>query len=542
MPYINQDDEELKKQQEQAVAGAPQSISGQSSVLSTEKPSKIGGPKDSGSFTNLNQYLEANKENAGQLGAKIASDITSQGESARTNIQGASEEFNQLANQGTLKGLDTAKEESENIIKQARTGAKNAQIDPNQLSRFGEIANAQYKGPQDLTGASKYNPAAQSYQKAQESAKSAGSEEGRFNLLKSAYARPTYSQGQQNLDNLLLTGNQQAKSDIQTAASSLSDLQGLWTGAQNTAAQTAKERQAAIDAVREGSRSSALGARTSRNTEVQSDLANQQANWANEYNQYRDLLGGYKGGDLELSRAQADRLALKDSGQGIYNTLQGVSPEQFLDLKAFDANKVISQDQFAQLRALDQLAGQFGNPAMSQFTDESQAGTLDAQKAFDASRFGAAANQAETGFQDYAAGKNIYGQGQNSQSYQTGLGGMNKKWVGAGTTMNANLKQFLDQGAYNVDNRGYAREGGGISYADMQAPENDSSGFGGAIVGGINTIGNALFNDPFGGGGAEAEAGRAAKATSAELAKQDYFRQLNEVLNQQGYQNRVKVK
>lgn len=539
MPYINQDDEELKKQQEQAAG--PQSISGQSAVVSTDAPSKVGGAKDSGSFTNLNQYLEANKENAGQMGTKIASDITGQGQATRTGIQDTSTEFNQLADRGTLKGLDQAPGEAQNIIKQARTGAKSGQVDQNQISRFGEIANAQYKGPKDLTGATKYAGTAQQYEKAQQAAKNASSDEGRFSLLKNAYARPTYSQGQQNLDNLLLTGNQGAKENIQAAATGLNDLSGMWTGAQSNAAQLATQRQAATSAAREGSRASALESRTGRNTEVQSDLASQQAKWADEYNQYNDLLSAYKGGDLNLTRAQADRLALGGSGQGIYNTLKGVSPSQYLDLQAFDANKVVSQDQFAQLKALDQLTSQFGNPGMSQFTDESQAGTLDAKKAFDASRFGKAATDAETGFQDYAAGKNIYGQGQNSQSYQTGLGGMNKKWVGAGTTMDANLKNFLDRGEYNVDNRGYAREGGGISYSDMQAPSNDSSGFGGAITGAINTVGNALFNDPFGGGGAEAEAGRAAKATSAELAKQDYFRQLDEVLNQQGYKNRVKV-
>lgn len=494
MPYINQDDEELKKQQEQAVAGAPQSISGQSSVLSTEKPSKIGGPKDSGSFTNLNQYLEANKENAGQLGAKIASDITSQGESARTNIQGASEEFNQLANQGTLKGLDTAKEESENIIKQARTGAKNAQIDPNQLSRFGEIANAQYKGPQDLTGASKYNPAAQSYQKAQESAKSTGSEEGRFNLLKSAYARPTYSQGQQNLDNLLLTGNQQAKSDIQTAASSLSDLQGLWTGAQNTAAQTAKERQAAIDAVREGSRSSALGARAGRTSEVQSDLSAQQAAWANEYNQYKDLLGAYKGGDLNLTQEQANRLALGGSGRGLFNILNGTQPESYLNLQAFDPNKVVSQDQFAQLRALDQLATQFGNPATSQFTDEAQAGTLNAQKAFDASGFGRAATNANEAFWQYA--KEARGEGYGTK-----------------------------RESRNVI--------GGAAYVDMLASQALAD-----YLGGKGNVATQLL----GSSQLDTAEGRRSYDAAVASAKDAMYARLQAMLNEQGYQNRVRIK
>lgn len=417
MPYINQDDEELKKQQE---SESLQNISGQSAILSTDAPSKKGGAMDSGSFTNLNQYLEANKENAGQMGTKIASDITGQGQATRTGIQGTSAEFNQLADQGTLKGLDKAPGEAQNIIQQARTSAKAGQVDQNQISRFGEIANAQYKGPQDLTGTTKYANTAQQYEKAQQAAKNASSDEGRFSLLKDAYARPTYSQGQQNLDNLLLTGNQGAKANIQAAAAGLNDLSGLWSGAQSNAAQLAAQRQAATNAAREGSRANALEARTGRNTEVQSDLANQQANWANEYNQYKDLLGAYKGGDLNLTRQQADRLALNDSGQGIYNLLNGTQPESYLDLKAFDANKVVSQDQFAQLRALDQLSSQFGNPALSQFTDESQAGTLNAQNAFDASGFGRAATNANEAFAQYARENRGEGYGTKTESRNEG--------------------------------------------------------------------------------------------------------------------------
>lgn len=417
MPYINQDDEELKKQQE---SESLQNISGQSAILSTDAPSKKGGAMDSGSFTNLNQYLEANKENAGQMGTKIASDITGQGQATRTGIQDTSAEFNQLADQGTLKGLDKAPGEAQNIIQQARTSAKAGQVDQNQISRFGEIANAQYKGPQDLTGTTKYANTAQQYEKAQQAAKNASSDEGRFSLLKDAYARPTYSQGQQNLDNLLLTGNQGAKANIQAAAAGLSDLSGMWSGAQNNAAQLAAQRQAATSAARESSRANALEARTGRNTEVQSDLANQQANWANEYNQYKDLLGAYKGGDLNLTRQQADRLALGDSGTGLYNILNGTQPESYLDLKAFDANKVVSQDQFAQLRALDQLSSQFGSPAMSQFTDESQAGTLNAQNAFDASGFGRAATNANEAFAQYARENRGEGYGTKTESRNEG--------------------------------------------------------------------------------------------------------------------------
>lgn len=493
MPYINQtDDEELKKQQE-AQSGTPTNISGQSAVLSTEAPSKMGGAKDSGSFTNLNQYLDANKENAGQMGTKIASDITGQGQATRTGIQDTSAEFNQLADQGTLAGLDKAPEEARNIVNQAKTGAKNTQIDQNQISRFGEIANAQYKGPQDLTGTTKYSNTAQQYEKAQQTAKNASSDEGRFNLLKDAYARPTYSQGQQNLDNLLLTGNQGAKENIQSAATSLNDLSGLWSGAQSNAAQLASQRQAATNAAREGSRANALEARTSRNTEVQSDLANQQANWANEYNQYKDLLGGYKGGDLNLTRQQADRLALNDSGQGVYNLLNGTQPESYLDLKAFDANKVVSQDQFAQLKALDQLSSQFGNPAMSQFTDEAQAGTLNAQNAFDASGFGRAATNANEAFGQYSRDNKGEGYGTKTES----------------------------------------RNEGRAAQVNMLASQSLADYLGGKGNVATQMLGSEQLDT--------AEGRRSYDAAMAS-AKGAMYERLQAMLNEQGYQNRVRVK
>lgn len=502
MPYINQpDDEELKKQQEQQ-SGSPMAISGQSAVLSTEAPSKVGGAKDSGSFTNLNQYLEANKETAGQMGTKIASDITGQGQATRTGIQDTSTEFNQLADQGTLAGLDKASEEARNIVQQARTGAKNAQIDQNQMSRFGEIANAQYKGPHDLTGTTKYANTAQQYEKAQQAAKNASSDGGRFSLLKDAYARPTYSQGQQNLDNLLLTGNQGAKANIQAAAAGLSDLSGMWSGAQSNAAQLAAQKQAATSAARESSRANALEARTGRNTEVQSDLASQQAKWADEYNQYKELLGAYGGGDLNLTREQADRLALGGSGTGLYNMLNGIQPESYLDLKAFDANKVVSQDQFAQLRALDQLTSQFGSPAMSQFTDENQAGTLDAKRAFDASGFGRAADNAQVGFQNYAQNATATGHGaKNEGIYEKDLFG--SRQVGTASS-SVNASQLLND---------YLQGRGNIALQDVEFDPSRSGG----------------------------EYDRSRDAATAS-AKQDLFNNIQNMLNQQGYQNRVRVK
>ncbi|MBL7672501.1 MAG: hypothetical protein JNM39_18635 [Bdellovibrionaceae bacterium] len=514
MPYLNEPtEEELQKQQ---------NISGQSSVVNTEAPTKAGGPQASGSFTNLNQYLDANKENAVQLGQGVAGHIENQGNEARTGIQNTEADFNQLADKGTLKDLDKAPEEAQNIIKQASTGTKNAQVNQAQTSRFGEIANATYKGPKDLTGSSYYNDTNQKYQKAQEAKQNASSDEGRFSLLKSAYARPTYSQGQQNLDNLLLTGNNQAKTTVQSAANGLSDLEGKWTGAQTNAANLATKRQADTNAARAQSRTNALQAQFNRNAEVDSDLDAKQANWANEYNQYKDLLGAYKGGDLNLTRQQADRLALKDSGQGIYNLLNGTQPESYLDLQAFDANKVIGQDQFAQLAALDKLTNQFSSPAMSRFTDESQAGTLDATKAFNASRFGQAANQAETGFQDWARNTNTEAYGSDTQNWEENS--FNKGSEARSSRATGNVKGFLD--------------GAGFSLNGVDQVMGGSSG---QVLLPINEVLSGITFGALGQGGARDGAALSAQRNSEVAASTNYYNEIQKLLNEQGSQNKIKV-
>lgn len=441
MPYINQpDDEELKKQQE-AQASSPTSISGQSAVLSTDAPSNKGGAKGSGSYTNLNQYLDANKENAAQLGSGIATHISNQGNEARTGIQNTEADFQQLADKGTLQGLDRAADESKNIIQQARTGTKDNQINQTQASRFGEIANAEYKGPQDLTGSSLYENTSKQYQKALDTRTNAGNEQGRFSLLKDAYARPTYSQGQQNLDNLLLTGNTQAREAVSNAAVGLGDLESRWAGAQTNAAALAAQRKAATEAARAGAREGLVSNRSARASEVDADLAAKQAQWGSEYDRLNNILSSYGGGDLELSQADINKFGLTGAGQGLYNTLSGTNPASYLDLKAFDANKVVSQDQFAQLAALDQLGTKFGTANLSRFTDPSQAGTLSLENNLDASALGRAATAQDSQFQDLARRTNIEG---TASEYAPGQGSMPGGTAPLLTSsMQANLANYL---------------------------------------------------------------------------------------------------
>lgn len=540
MPYLPFSD--LDEQRKKADQNGQVNISGGSTTIN-QAAQNIAAPKPvqrSGSWTNLNAYIDANKDNAESLGITISGNISNAGNQVRTGIQNSQDDFNSLADKGTISNLGTAKQDSDSIVRQARTSAQYNQIGDDQANRFKEVSNAAYKGPQSLDASQYYSDTQSKLNKAKEYQTSAQSDEGRFNLLKEMYNRPTYSQGQKNLDNLLLVGNQQAKTSIQNAATGLNDLQGSWDQAIGNAASTAKQRAADSDAVRQYAQDQLSSNRNERILEVDSDLADKQAHWADQYNHYNDLLSNYKGGELGLTREEANTLALKDSGQGLYNLLNGGPASYYLDLKNYDANKVVSKDQYAQLSALDRLANQFGSGSISKFSDPSQAETLGLNNNFSASKFGEAASNADTAFNKYADNTNVEGHGANTQSYYTGLLGTDRHEVQATTDLVANLANFLNNGNLTVDGRAVSSPTGGIHW------NSNSQSSGDAIAdlarNGVNQIGEAIFNWDWSGQNKGGAAANAAKNVASTQAQANFMNQLNDLLNQQGYANRVKIK
>lgn len=528
MPYLQtQDEEELKKQQE----SGPQNISGQSTVLNGTSAAPKG-PQESGSFTNLNKYLEANKDNAAGMGAKIAHDVNQQGVVATEGIDQTLKDFNQQSDQGTIKNLDTAAQDADRVVNKARTSSYDNQVNDADYSRFSEVSNARYNGPQDFTSSQYHQDTQQKVNKANESKAAVHTDEGRFNLLQNAYARPTYSQGQKNLDNLLITGNQQAKEAIQTAGKGLEGIQKKYDDAFKASNNLAKQRTADSDLVRMQAQQGLASNRTARQGEVDQRLNDVNSQWGNEFNRLTGMLGGYKGGDLELSQADVNKLGLNGNGQGIYNTLNGIDPRSYMDLKAFDANKVVDKNEFGQLAALDKLAQTYGNVATSRFTDATQAGTLGLENNLDATGFGKAATGAEGNFQNTAANTNLDARGYNDQSwYGGGILNNDKHWVNAAGQAKGNVKDYLDNGNFTINGEqaNYKQAGG----ADI-VPANDifNSVFGDALQSGIG----------WGGAGAAGVATQQAQLAANQQATQGYFKQLQDFLSQQGHGNRIKLK
>lgn len=548
MPYLPFSDQEEQRKK----AGQDQvNISGGSNVLNQAAQSVAPTPKpvaNSGSWTNLNAYLDANKDNAANLGNTISQNITTQGNQVRSGIQSASDDFNSQVDKGLISNLSNAKQDASDIVKQAREANQANQINDSNVDRFKEISNASYKGPNSLDASQYYQDTQSNLNKANEYKSNANSDVGRFSLLQEMFDRPSYTQGQKNLDNLLLSGNQDAKNSIQGAASSLNDLQEQWDKANSDATALASNRSSEMNDIRQFAQDELANNRSARAGEVDSSLQDLQNKWSDEFNHYNDILSSYQGGDLNLTKDEASKLGvlrrvvqdptgvfqkatqeapIQYANTQLFNVLNGVSPSTYLDLAAYDPSKVISKDQFAQLAALDKLANQYGLASSSKFGDADQAGTLSLENNFNASRFGKAADAAQNAFNDYAKGANFTGTGTATEGYQSSY--LTRDEETRTANLAANLAQLLKKGGYKADPES------GEYTNQFLAP-----GVINELVGNIGGDVGDLINDLI--GNDRENAIKTASYWANKRAQDDLYAKIQAALNAQGYNNKVNVR
>lgn len=439
MAYLPESEQDRQRREQQASGGAQQSLSGQSGVISgapqsaTPATGAAKGPSRSGAFTNLNAYISANKPQADQLGQKVGQNIQNAGNEARTNITNATNTFNQKAEQGSISNIGTAKQDANNIVQAAKVTNVGQGLQAQQKNRFSEVGNAQYQGPRDLDEAGVYQPAMQTTKKATDYSKMSENDSGRFTLLQEMMGKPTYSRGQTRLDNLLLGGSDAGKQHLEQARTSVADLPQTLETAATGARQVGQEKIAAHDDVRNYAQDTLVNNRTERATQVDQRVGGVKGQWSDEYNQMADTLSKYGDGNLELTKDQAAKLAV-DQNTGLFNMLNDVDPRAYLKQNDFDANKVVSKDEYAQLSALDELASGVGLDETNKYGGADLAGTQTLADSFDGSRFGAEAKSRQELFNQYA--KDTRGQ---ASEVVTGIGNFNR--VNAGFSQS--VEDFL---------------------------------------------------------------------------------------------------
>lgn len=424
MAFYNEEDNEQEQQQnpeaQQAALGAPVTTGGPSSVITGQGSGSAAGaqatsaantPDNPGNFVGIKQYLDANKNQAEKFGQDVKTKFDTQTSQTEEQIGQLGGSFQQLANQGTISNLATAGQDAQTIAQNTANASKaalQAQKAADQ-ARFAEVANAQYKGPKELIETDLWQPTYKGVQKAQsyfvgEKGEELKGEGQKTQILNSLYGSPSYTSGQNKLDTYLLNSDENV-SRIQDSLNKAGALSGQFDSQTASAKEYAGQLKAQTEAARTQARSSLETSRAARTKAITKELDKQSKNWREDYNKYLNLLrNSGQGTNLDLTPAEAQRLGVSE-GQRIFNLLKGVTADtteedlkKLINLQTFDANKVISADQQAQLAALDQLAALYGGTQTNKFNAADQAGTLTRDSALDTSGIKSQVGNLNSGF------------------------------------------------------------------------------------------------------------------------------------------------
>lgn len=155
----------------------------------------------SGRFTNLQSYIKANEGAGQQLGSKIGAGLeketkkatdVSQAQAIGQQVQAEKDRLSQQGNQFNTQLKDQSGAQNIAANQEQRQQFSNLMNQKNQISNLTEQAN---------TAAAQQ---ANALNQAQQNVGQLGTETGRFNLLQNTIKNPTYSTGQQRLDQLFL--------------------------------------------------------------------------------------------------------------------------------------------------------------------------------------------------------------------------------------------------------------------------------------------------------------------------------------------------
>jgi hypothetical protein len=378
-PFDSQLDEQNKNQNQQQSQQGPQQISGgQSASLGGggAAPGPVSAASTqanaSGRYQNLSKYMNANKDfNQGQgLAGLMNQNIGQAGQKLQSNVQGAQKTFQDQSGsniQGIMQAGDVAAEALKNPYgfaynqpqpqnlqqPQSASGGQPAAPSLNQanIDTFAKARDAQYGGPkglQDISGDQNLNTLQSQASNIQSQANQTGTESGRYNLLRTMFNKPTYSKGQQGLDQLLIQGNQQQLGQLKATRSQAAQAVGGLNQTQQQAEQQAKQYQQQAQGVQEKTRQALTGATTGFQSDL--DTAVKQAKSDRDL-AYQTAVDNATQG--KLSNEDISRLGLT-KGQNLY----GLNLGEYIS-KGDEANKynVANQDQYNKAAALAALGG-----------------------------------------------------------------------------------------------------------------------------------------------------------------------------------------
>lgn len=234
MPFALTDEEKNPTQGQQTAApnisgpsGTAVNVPGQTAAAGP----KVSGPRKSGQYQNIQKYLAANAPQGEAIGQKVSGVVekeVGEAQQAGQTLGGQVQKVEAYDPTKVLGNLPQATEEEKKTYQSTKqTGG--------------------YTGPSDVTGLGGYGAFQTEKGQAETTLGQAGTETGQRELVKTAYARPTYSTGQQTLDVSLLgqsAGGKQAIQDITQKYQPLVQALGGVTEQAQTGIESARQQAA----------------------------------------------------------------------------------------------------------------------------------------------------------------------------------------------------------------------------------------------------------------------------------------------------------
>lgn len=344
------------KDEEQQLDENGQPISGTSGGLLTGAPGQgsAAGPTTSGDgfgspqskgfsgFTDINAYLDANRDQTADLSKKVAGKLTEEEQSVRSGIGKAGQDAEAAINAAAVRP-------DEGLV--TRAAEKPADFVKNQsdVDAFKKMRDANYSGPagiDDEASATLKNQVSE----AQRRAKGVDTEMGREELLRSL--NPGATKGMFTLDNLLLGADPNSRQTLAAAASPFDSLTSYLDEVSGTAKGKADVARTDADAARNLVSSKFTGeggAIPTFEKGLTDRLAARQAEEAAQIARIKRNLGGYQVWDQDQGDVGVDAETMQKL-MAYSNALQnqyGVDPDLQAYIKTRAPEEAITRDTFA---------------------------------------------------------------------------------------------------------------------------------------------------------------------------------------------------
>lgn len=292
--------------------------------------------KGSGRWTNLENYLSQNS------GEALSSDIT--------NRVGG--QFDQAANK-----LNQTKTDFSNAVGSSRVDVDQStleQVRQNPLSvdkdKFFKMKNANYQGPMGLTESSSFQEFNKDFNKGKSWNEALQNETGRGTLLNEFYGRPSYSSGQNKLDQLIIQNNPSAKSQFATLKPRWSELESVLETSKTETANQAQGAKATTDEAKSLAQAALDESKLNLRNKLEDKINQYRTEGSIQRNQVFDDLNDDTLNDLSL-----DTTGLA-SGSNLYDLNLQDYVNQYNPERATMTN-VASLEDLAQHNALKELMG-----------------------------------------------------------------------------------------------------------------------------------------------------------------------------------------